>query len=55
MQHCGTISSSRCQTTCIARSKIDATQIQMHGRHWPAFAEASAAQPSRFEGWLAEP
>jgi hypothetical protein len=30
--NCGTISSSRCQTTCIARSKIYAIQIQVHGR-----------------------
>src|SRR5947199_6320118 len=28
----GSISSSRCQTTCTARSKIDAIQIHGHGR-----------------------
>src|SRR5262245_126676 len=43
MQHCGTISSSRCQTTCIARSKTNATQIQMHGRMF----ETISGLPSR--------
>src|SRR6266705_503468 len=43
--NCGSISSSRCQTTCIARSKIDAIQIHVHGRVFERLV---------FE-WLAEP
>ena len=57
--NCGSISSSRCQTTCIARSKIDAIQIQMHGRiskrgpPSPRPALRLRRAPSRFQGWLA--
>jgi hypothetical protein len=46
----GSISSSRCQTTCTARSKINAIQIQMHGRAFGARAlqaRSFADQPRR--------
>jgi hypothetical protein len=46
--NCGSISSSRCQTTCTARSRIDAIQIQMHGRVIGSAAPAFASRlPSK--------
>ena len=57
--NCGSISSSRCQTTCTARSRIDAIQIHVHGR---VVLLAAPGPPSLRFGvtafaatWLAKP
>ena len=47
----GSISSSRCQTTCIAAiDEINAIQIQVHGRACGKSAFASGGSPSRSRG-----